>query len=251
MPPKVCTDAQVIARVHKSLEPEAKQYSVNLPSPTLPLNEYLSTLKKTRNLPIYAPTFGMFLSGETDTASCHKFENCRNSSLPTPCTVEQASAFLSVFPLNKLDYDASYYNKMGASKPGPKSRASAAKYKLRDSMSVHLLLPLARWPKGKNDRLKIGRMLLEKKGTDPNGTVAKIDCWCYTPNELGMGPIHIAAGTGDVEMVKLLLEFGADKGLKDGYGRTAVELAGKKGKRQVVKILEEWNGGGNLRGRRG
>ncbi|KAK4160737.1 hypothetical protein QBC43DRAFT_112060 [Cladorrhinum sp. PSN259] len=234
MDPKPCTDSELIARTHKGLEEEAEDAGITLPSPTLPLPEFLSALKECSGVEIYSPAFGEFLSGETALTACHNFEKNNNFPLPVPCTAEQARAWLAVFPLDTLNFPSD-----------PTTSASAAstnKYKLGDERSADLLVPLARWPKSNPERLEIARMLLENNGADPNGNTQIYRGWCYSPSDLGMAPIHIAAGTGDVEMVELLLEFGADKDKKDGYGRTAMDLAKAKGERAVVNVLEEWKG---------
>ncbi|KAK3985856.1 hypothetical protein QBC44DRAFT_311863 [Cladorrhinum sp. PSN332] len=230
MLPKSCTDSQVIARTLTALKYEAKEEDITLPSATLPLPEFLSELKAC-GVPVHSPTFSIFLSGEDALNAAHRFEKEKNSPLPVPCTAGQARAWLAVFPLKKMDFPLSYYSD---SKPLP-----ATKFELRGERSADLLVPLARWPKSNADRLEIARMLLENKGTDPNGNTPIYHCWCYTPSELAMAPIHIAAGTGDKDMVELLLEFGADKDKKDGYNRTALDLAKAKGKRDVVKLLVE------------
>jgi len=41
----------------------------------------------------------------------------------------------------------------------------------------------------------------------------------------GLTALMVAASTGAEEMVALLLELGADAGLRDGEGRTAADLA--------------------------
>ncbi|KAK4458565.1 hypothetical protein QBC42DRAFT_314200 [Cladorrhinum samala] len=234
-----CEESQVIARTLKSLEYEAKEQGVTLPSAKLPLPEFLSALKKC-GLPIYSTTFGTFLSGETALSSYDRFEKHDNKPLPVPCTADQARAFLAVFPLSTLDWPASAYENsaMGPSFHDPK-------YQLRGERSADLLVPLSRWPKDDPERLEIARLLLENDGADPNGHEPVYHCWCYTPSELAYSPLHIAAGTGDKEMVELLLEFGADKEKKDGNAKTAEDMARAKSKVDVVKLLEGWHGVGD------
>lgn len=46
---------------------------------------------------------------------------------------------------------------------------------------------------------------------------------------------------GHVELVRFLLQSGADKSPKNNRGRTTVEIAERKGQKQVVKILKGGN----------
>jgi ankyrin repeat protein len=46
---------------------------------------------------------------------------------------------------------------------------------------------------------------------------------------------------GQMEVVRFLLQSGADKSLKNNRGKTAVEIAEAKGQKEVVKILREEN----------
>jgi ankyrin repeat protein len=46
---------------------------------------------------------------------------------------------------------------------------------------------------------------------------------------------------GHVEVVRFLLQSGADKTLKNNRGKTAVQIAQAKGQKEVVKILKEEN----------
>lgn len=67
--------------------------------------------------------------------------------------------------------------------------------------------------------------------------------WAYRALD-GGGALHAAALGGDVALVKVLLEGGAEKGVKDGVGRLAVDLAKRfvvasgRGE-EVVQALEE------------
>ncbi|KAI4194050.1 MAG: hypothetical protein LQ350_008010 [Teloschistes chrysophthalmus] len=55
-------------------------------------------------------------------------------------------------------------------------------------------------------------------------------------------PLHKAAYNGHVHIVRFLTEMGADVELRDGMGRTAIDLAKDRGHDDVVKILAA-NGG--------
>ena len=56
-----------------------------------------------------------------------------------------------------------------------------------------------------------------------------------SPN--GHTPLHEAAFNGDVSLVRLLLESGADRGLRTGDGQTALEIANLKGRDEVARLL--------------
>ena len=47
-----------------------------------------------------------------------------------------------------------------------------------------------------------------------------------------------AAYKGDVRLVKLFLEYGADPNLKDNQGRTALDIAKKKNQQGVIDLLQ-------------
>jgi len=47
-----------------------------------------------------------------------------------------------------------------------------------------------------------------------------------------------AAYKGDVRVVKLFLEYGADPDLKDKRGRTALDMAIKKQQQEVIDLLQ-------------
>ncbi len=54
----------------------------------------------------------------------------------------------------------------------------------------------------------------------------------------GMSPLIVAASIDHIDAVKLLLENGADKGLKDAKGQTAKAWAAKRGYDSVVSLLD-------------
>ena len=47
-----------------------------------------------------------------------------------------------------------------------------------------------------------------------------------------------AAYKGDVRLVKLFLEYGADPDLKDKQGKTALDMAKKKNQQGVIDLLQ-------------
>jgi ankyrin repeat protein len=59
-------------------------------------------------------------------------------------------------------------------------------------------------------------------------------CW----HETGETALHLAAGEGHLEIVKLLLEHGADVNAKTAY-ETALHLAAGEGHLEIVKLLLE------------
>jgi ankyrin repeat protein len=50
-----------------------------------------------------------------------------------------------------------------------------------------------------------------------------------------------AAWRGHSAVVKLLLERGADAGVRDTNGRSAIELAEMEGHESCIRILKEWD----------
>ena len=55
---------------------------------------------------------------------------------------------------------------------------------------------------------------------------------------LKITPLHRAAGFGHYEAVNLLLNYGADKTLKDKYGKNAYDRARKNGHKNVLSLLK-------------
>jgi ankyrin repeat protein len=77
-------------------------------------------------------------------------------------------------------------------------------------------------------------------GANPN-EVPPADNWCVSlkDKEQGLGSaLHAAASKGHSEIVSLLLKRGADEGLKDSKGRTALDKAKIVYHEHVVALLE-------------
>jgi uncharacterized protein len=53
----------------------------------------------------------------------------------------------------------------------------------------------------------------------------------------GHTPLHEAAFNGDVALVRLLLDRGADRSLRTGDGRTALEIAAARGRVEAARLL--------------
>jgi ankyrin repeat protein len=71
--------------------------------------------------------------------------------------------------------------------------------------------------------------LLLEKGADVNAQSRK----------KGITALMIAAVADNEELVRMLLDHGADADFKDIFGRTAKDLAGKKGNSAMVDILSD------------
>lgn len=59
----------------------------------------------------------------------------------------------------------------------------------------------------------------------------KDDIWHYTP-------LHHAAEQGNKALVKVLLDNGADKEIKDDQGRTPLKIAEEKGRKEIADLLQ-------------
>ena len=53
-------------------------------------------------------------------------------------------------------------------------------------------------------------------------------------------PLMVAAYSGKMETVRLLLEAGADRALKDDQGKTALHRAIERNNKEVVDLLRNW-----------
>jgi uncharacterized protein len=53
----------------------------------------------------------------------------------------------------------------------------------------------------------------------------------------GHSPLHEAAFNGDLALVRLLLDSGADRSLRNGEGETALDIALKHGRQEVAGLL--------------
>ena len=55
----------------------------------------------------------------------------------------------------------------------------------------------------------------------------------------GQTPLHSAAGKGSFEVVRVLLEHGADVGAKDNEGRTPFQVSSAHGNDEIMTLLSE------------
>ena len=53
----------------------------------------------------------------------------------------------------------------------------------------------------------------------------------------GHTPLHVAAFNGDLPLVRLLLDKGADRSLRTGDGQTAEEIAARHGRHEAARLL--------------
>ncbi|KAJ3114946.1 hypothetical protein HDU96_001446 [Phlyctochytrium bullatum] len=120
--------------------------------------------------------------------------------------------------------------------------ASAAHHNHADVMGV--LLKAGASPVAADDRGEValhaaaGRGRIEAVAVlleDPAGRRAQLDA----RNVDGETPLHKAAGVGSAGVVKVLVRMGAEVGVRDGSGRTAVDVAREMGGEAVVRVLEE------------
>jgi ankyrin repeat protein len=77
---------------------------------------------------------------------------------------------------------------------------------------------------------RVVRLLLDH-GTDPNVLTEY--------GTLRMGPLHEASRRGKIEIVRLLVEYGANMELRDGWGMTPLETASHERHGEIVKLLLE------------
>lgn len=85
---------------------------------------------------------------------------------------------------------------------------------------------------------KITVNILLKLGIDPN-LQATVHYGAIDWNK--SAPLHIAASRGNLDIVKRLIEGGADATLKDGRGETAYDIAMRKGFSKISALLEPKN----------
>jgi len=76
-----------------------------------------------------------------------------------------------------------------------------------------------------NEQRAFARMLLE------NGAMTNVSHW--------ETPLHVASRYGHVEVVRLLLEHGADLRVRDRFDRTPSEVASHYGKLEIVQLLSQ------------
>jgi len=71
-----------------------------------------------------------------------------------------------------------------------------------------------------------------------------------TKNDAGVSVLINASLNGRLEVVKLLLENGADPTYKDNNGKTAVTVAREEGHKDVVKLLNQYGSSNEAQGSR-
>nr|WP_232046508.1 ankyrin repeat domain-containing protein [Sphingobacterium daejeonense] len=53
-----------------------------------------------------------------------------------------------------------------------------------------------------------------------------------------ISPLHLAAQQGNVDLIIILLEHGANIAIKNDFGQTASDLAAEKGYNEIAEILK-------------
>jgi ankyrin repeat protein len=81
---------------------------------------------------------------------------------------------------------------------------------------------------GRHSDPRVARLLIAH-GADPN----ILGCW------RGLTPLHHASEKGMIEMVRLLIELGANVEVKDDMGRTPLDIASGKQSEEIIKLLLE------------
>ena len=59
-------------------------------------------------------------------------------------------------------------------------------------------------------------------------------------NRNGMTALHDAVGSGDPAKVRLLLDYGADKTIRNNRGRTALDVAREYNYTECIKVLQSY-----------
>lgn len=80
-------------------------------------------------------------------------------------------------------------------------------------------------------------MLLEA-GADVNARFDYLLGCAFCSGTYDIAPIHLAASTGQVAMVEVLLNYGGDTTIQDGEGSTALQIAAKFRHQDMVQFLE-------------
>ncbi|KAI5366170.1 Putative ankyrin repeat-containing domain superfamily [Septoria linicola] len=100
------------------------------------------------------------------------------------------------------------------------------------------LLHYAMW-RQQADRSAVVKYILQQ-GADINALMYRDHRESFVHREpFGIGaPLHEAAAAGDVEVIKLLLDNGADKSVRDTRGRLPYERAQQEGHTVAVELLQ-------------
>eukprot|EP00913_Durusdinium_trenchii_P020569 g19319.t2 len=99
-----------------------------------------------------------------------------------------------------------------------------------DSTAVDELLETALHAAAEAGQLECAEVLLE------NGETLQL---VNQPQEAGLTPLHMASRNGHVEMIRLLLDFGACRDARDHMGVNALHVAAEYGQEEVVEFLLE------------
>ena len=85
----------------------------------------------------------------------------------------------------------------------------------------------------------IGAEVLLNAGADPNGRGYESDLECIPLAGEFSSPLSIAVRQNHLDLIKLLLEHGADPTLLEGESTSPLKIAHERGNKEMLQLLEE------------
>ncbi len=111
---------------------------------------------------------------------------------------------------------------------------------LEDDVWASNLRRLKKSAHNKIDWLQVlHRSVSEGRVRTVQGLLDEQYCGVNEKNSSDMTALMFAAGDSTPEMVRLLLDYGADKACEDKYGNNAYDYAAKKNKQDIMALLED------------